>query len=764
MILEVACPIPLNKTFDYKPPDTLTDLVPDRALGARVQISFGKKEIVGLVVGIKEKAEAPAAMLKSIKAFLDPEPLLNRDLFEFARWLSDRYVCSYGEALFMLLPPGKGNPKAFKDHTEERFYEELPPWLNKEPPPLTDDQKKAAALIHEAIYKTEINKVFLLLGAAATGKTEVYMAAIKDVLDQHKVALYLVPEIGLAIQTKDVLQTRFGEKAVALWHSNMSEKERREEWWRIKRGERTIIVGPRSAALLPVRDIGVIIMDEEHDTSYKEDRKPRFHAREAVLFRARQSRAVALLGSATPSMELMRAALEGEINLIELKERAIPAATPLMTLIDLKEEKSRGALSPPLEKAIGERLSAHEQVILFLNKRGYFRFLRCPSCSWVAQCPKCGIALVEHKEAVVIPAEAGIQNNVDDLDPGFRRGDGLRGDDGLMGEGTRKKKRGTGLLCHYCAYFVKAPSVCPECGHKKIYAGGYGTQRIAEDVERKFPWAHVLRWDRDVSTKKGEQEKIYRQFVEGKADILVGTQLVAQGFNFPQATLVGVIDADVPLYIPDFRAAERTFQLITQVAGRAGRAMVTGEVIIQTRHADHAALRHATKLDYKGFAEEELRLRAQLNYPPYCHLVEVISAARNPMKAESEIKRLADWVNDFKSRTGASCSVPIPSEEGTQTLDLETLPTPLPSGLEPSERRPQPAISNPHLTGRQAQSEIQVLGPTIARRAWVGGKTRFVLLLKVPKDILVDFLKSFRSYLATHPHYFHVDVDPETLH
>lgn len=689
MIFEIACPLPLHKTFDYKPPAGFSETDPEHLIGRRVRIPFGPKQLLGLITGVKDTSFSPAEKLKTVLEVIDADPLLSPESMELGRWLSDNTLCSLGEALFALFPPGRENPSPLKDPSTASFHDELHAIPLGDAPALTNDQTDAARRIHEAIY-THTSATFLLHGVAAAGKTEVYLSAIKDALAQGKSALYLVPEIGLSHQAYEVLKARFGEKVIALWHSDMPEKRRREEWWRIKRGDVSIVVGPRSAALVPLPHVGVFVLDEEHDTSYKEDRKPRFHAREVVSARARQSNGVVVLGSATPSMESFFAAKQGDMILVELKERAIPAATPQLTLVDVSQEKKRGALSARLEQAMGDRLKLHEQSILFLNKRGFHRFLRCPSCSWVAQCPQCTIALVQHKAEEVVEEIAAVES-------------------GKTKKG--RKKRRSGLWCHYCSYTLTAPAACPQCGNKKLYSGGYGTQRVAEEVQQKYPWARVLRWDRDSVSKQGAHERIYKQFSDGEGDILVGTQMVAQGFNFPKATLVGVIDADVPLYVPDFRAAEKTFQLITQVAGRAGRALVTGEVIIQTRHSDHYALKHAAALDYAGFSDEELKMRESLNYPPFSHLIEVVSSSKNPRKAEEEITRITRWI----------------------------------------EERPNP-------------TPIGILGPKVARRTWTGGKTKFVILLKVPREIHAVFLAQLKDYLAVHTFSFMVDVDPETLH
>lgn len=688
MILDVALPVPLPKTFDYLLPPGADESDPNRLIGRRVRVPFGRKQSTGVVVAVKDVSSG-SFQLKHALEFLDPEPALTAPMLELAAWLARRTVCSFGEAVFALLPPGK-NKSAPRDPAGTAAFDELHEGRHGSSPQLTGDQTEAARRIHEAIY-SDRPSTFLLHGVAAAGKTEVYLAAIKDALDQGKTALYLVPEIGLAMQTMDVLKTRFGHHSIVLWHSDIAPTQRAADWERIRSGIVSIVVGPRSAALAPLANVKVVIVDEEHDHSYKEERKPRFHARDVALFRARQTGGVAVLGSATPSLESFHSAETGEAILLTLNERAIPARAPEIRVVNVASEKTRGALSPSLQKAIGERLRTREQAILFLNRRGFFRFLRCPSCSWVAECPQCAVAVVYHKAELPESPQPAISPKREKV--------GVKG---------RKKK--AGLWCHYCGYFATPPESCPQCGQKKMYSGGYGTQRVVEEVQALFPWARIARWDRDAIGRKGKQEEIFRQFREGESDILVGTQMVAQGFNFPHATLVGVVDADLPLHIPDFRAGERTFQLLAQVAGRAGRAMVTGEVILQTKNPDHYALAFASALDYPGFAREELKHREDLNYPPFSHLVQVLSQARDPRKSDAQIHRLAEWA-----------------------------------------------------AGLPLDPPIGVLGPRPALHLTKAGKTRFQLLLKVKNAVFDEFLELLSDFIAPTPHQFMVDVDPETM-
>ncbi len=746
MILEVACPIPVFKNFDYLPPPEFSPLNPSEIIGRRVEISFGFKKEVGIVTRIKETSDFPIEKLKPVVQFLDNDSLLSEEMMALGHWLSERYVCSFGEALFFMLPPGRGNPQSFEEPESDIAYHD--DYLSQlgTSPTLTKDQQTAVDMIHRAIFnypeeqsnesdgegsyptpsrprfgeirnnvrgRAELDNSpprgfplsFLLLGAAATGKTEVYLEAIKDVLSQGKTALYLVPEISLALQLSEVLKNRFGDKNVLHWRSDQGQKSRVDNWLRIKNGEFSIIIGSRATVLAPLPHLGLIIVDEEHDSAYKEDRKPRFNAKDVALERARRAGAVAVFGSATPSLEIMKTAVDGKINLIELHSRAIPAAEPKIKLVDLKTEKPRKSFSPTLEKAINERSKLGEQSILFLNRRGFFRYAMCPKCDWMAKCPVCSIGLVMHKGGKSSPSMASQWRGLGEekIPPPTSP---------IEKPWGRKKKTGNRelgnvfLKCHYCGRTSSLPPACPQCGAKKIIQGGFGTQRLTKELEEIFPWARILRWDHDSALRRGEPEKILQSFEAGEGDILVGTVMVAHGFNFPKVTLVGVMDADLNLHIPDFRAAERTFQTITQVAGRAGRAMVSGEVIIQTRNKDHYSIQFAEKMDYKGFAAEELKFREALFYPPFSHLIEVTTQSGNLKKAEKDIEGLVKKISDGNSSVG-------------------------------------------------------ILGPTPAKRTGKKGAKRLMVLLKIPNDRFFDFLSFFRQMVAPHPQNFLINVDPQ---
>jgi primosomal protein N' (replication factor Y) len=453
---------------------------------------------------------------------------------------------------------------------------------------------------------------FLLHGITGSGKTEVYIRALKAVLAQGRTGIILVPEIALTPQTVQRFRAHFGDQ-IAVLHSQMSPGERYDAWRQLRTGAARIAIGPRSAVLAPVEDLGLIVVDEEHETSYKQfDPAPRYHARDVAVMRAHQADAVCLLGSATPSLESTMNARWGKYERLALPERVPDASGQTATLpevrvLDLtlqrKKHQLDGALADPLREAIRERVARDEQVILLQNRRGYAPVIECEECGWAPECGSCSVSLTLHRSGG--PAR---------------------------------------LQCHYCGFSERAPQRCPHCGSGDLHQIGVGTQQVQAEVESVVPDATILRMDRDTTSQKHGHHHILQQFKNG-GDVLLGTQMIAKGLDFGRVTLVGVVDADVGLLFPDFRAEEHTFQLLTQVAGRAGRADLQGEVILQTRNPDHPALRHATTHDYDGFIEEELPTRRQFGYPPFGHVATV--TFRGP--DEERVEQLAlNWTNRLR--------------------------------------------------------------------------------------------------------------------
>ncbi|PQJ36363.1 primosomal protein N' [Salinibacter sp. 10B] len=487
-----------------------------------------------------------------------------------------------------------------------------------EPPPdhdLMADQQDALNAITDAVDAHRYG-TFLLHGITGSGKTEVYIRALMAVLKQGRSGIILVPEIALTPQTVQRFRSHFGDQ-IAVLHSQMSMGERYDAWRQLRTGRARIAIGPRSAVLAPLDDLGLIVVDEEHETSYKQfDPAPRYHARDVAVMRAHLNEAVCVLGSATPSLESTMNARWGKYERLPLPER-VPdssgrtATLPEVRVLDLTVQRKKhqldGALADPLRNAIRQRVERNEQTILLQNRRGFAPVLECEDCGWAPHCDDCSVTLTLHR--------------------GGGRGQ---------------------LRCHYCGHAAQVPRQCPQCGGHDISQIGVGTQRVENELESVVPEATVLRMDRDTTSQKHGHHQILRRFRNG-ADILLGTQMIAKGLDFSRVTLVGVVDADVGLLFPDFRAEERTFQLLTQVAGRAGRADLQGEVILQTRNPDHSAIRYATSHDYEGFAEEALAERRQLGYPPFGHVATV--EFRGPQ--EDRVERLAvNWTTTLRTHAG----------------------------------------------------------------------------------------------------------------
>ena len=464
------------------------------------------------------------------------------------------------------------------------------------PPTLTPGQQRAVESLRSCLRSREMRTI-LLFGVTASGKTEVYLNAIAETLSLGRSAIVLLPEIALTAQVVDVFVGRFGEQ-VAVLHSRLSEGERHDEWRRMQEGSARIVVGARSAIFAPLHNVGLIVVDEEHESSYKQDKMPRYNAKDIARYRAEISKAILLLGSATPSLESYFAARRGE--LIVMPQRIENRPLPRVELVDLREEfkVKRTLFSELLTNAMAERLSLKQQTILFLNRRGYAQFVLCRDCGWAAKCPNCAVSLAFHI---------------------YERA----------------------LKCHHCEYTGRPPVTCPDCGGAKVKAFGIGTEKVEEEVLTLFPHARIARMDRDTTSKKGAHGRILRDFRQGQADILIGTQMIAKGLDFPNVTLVGVVSADTAINMPDFRAAERTFQLLTQVAGRAGRGVTAGEVIIQTFSPDHYAVQAALHHDYLAFYNQEILFRQELKYPPFSRFANLISLDVNDAKASGRATALA---------------------------------------------------------------------------------------------------------------------------
>ena len=551
------------------------------------------------------------------------------------------------------------------------------------PPMLMGEQEAAVAEVRKRLDSRQAN-ASLLYGVTGSGKTEVYLRSIAETRRRGRTALVLVPEIALTAQVVDSFRARIGDR-VAVLHSGLSEGERRDEWQRIGRGEADVVVGARSAVFAPLENVGLIVVDEEHEASYKQDSPaPRYHARDVAVARARATGATVLLGSATPSVESFYKAESGEWGFLPLRERALSRPLPSVDVLDLRELYKRGQpgiFAPPLLDAISDRLAKKEQMILFLNRRGFAMFLLCRDCGFTTRCPHCDVSLTYHAGRKLI-------------------------------------------ACHHCGYEQRAPDQCPKCSGQRLRPFGIGTEKVEEEVRRLFPEARTLRMDRDTTLRKDSHLKMLRTFRSGDADILIGTQMVAKGLDFPGVTLVGVISADTALNMPDFRAAERAFQLLTQVSGRAGRGRKPGHVLVQTFNPEHESVAAAANHDYETFYRREIVNRRELGYPPFTRLVNVIAQDEDGREAETRLRRL---------------SYHLTGEEKD--------------------------AFGPRFLGGAGGDELAVLGPAPCPLSRLRGRYRWHLLLKTTDmDKLRTRLKEAMSLLsATDRSGLSLDVDPMSL-
>ncbi|HXT39789.1 MAG TPA: primosomal protein N' [Candidatus Angelobacter sp.] len=683
MIARVTLEIALRKEFDYLVPPELEGGV---EVGTRVKVPFGPRQVMGCVTALV--GESPHTNLRPILKTVGKQALVTPKILKLARWIADYYCCAtevalksvlpeavrkeeagWRERLFVRLLPLSGElPKLTKRQQEVwnviEEWREMPlqelleladttaetvrrledkglvhvgPRISERDPyarehilptqtlKLNADQAAALQQIKAALDDRQPSTInhqpstFLLHGVTGSGKTEVYLQAIAHCLQQGKGAIVLVPEISLTPQTVERFKARFCsgplQTLAAVLHSHLSAGERHDEWHKIRQGRAKIVIGARSAIFAPVDPLGLIIVDEEHEHSYKQEEAPRYHARDVAVVRGQMEDAVVVLGSATPSLESYHNVKKGKYALLELPQRADDKKMPLVRVIDMRQEarKEKGTpiFSRKLKEEITQRLERKEQVMLFLNRRGYATSLQCPKCGYVAECPNCSVALTYHR--------------------------------------SRQK-----ICCHICAHEAPAPAVCPndKCRNPAIRYAGLGTEKVEDTLAKLFPHARVRRMDSDTLKRKEDYRRILGDFRTGKIDILVGTQMIAKGLHFPNVTLVGIIYADLSLHQPDFRAGERTFQLLTQVAGRAGRGDVEGEVVVQAFTPFHPAIQYARRHDFTGFYEQEIEFRGQLKYPPLTRAALLTLRGRNEQKvkfsAEHLRKQLDRELSQFK--------------------------------------------------------------------------------------------------------------------
>lgn len=596
--VEVLLNVPVHQSFTYRNPGTPGHEI---LTGRRVEVHFGSRRMIGYAVDDSDELPAhfPLAedAVKPIIRVVDAEPVFGQDQIELSRWISAFYLCAQGEALGAMLPAGKRESEtggiAFDDED-----------FSASRAVLSDEQAAAVA----GITETADARPVYLFGVTGSGKTEVFLQAAEAVLAQGHSVIYLVPEISLTHQVVESVVQRFGNRSAVL-HSGLAGSKKLAEWMRIMRGEASVVVGARSAIFAPVQNLGLVIIDEEHDQSYKSGTTPRYHARQVAMHRCALARCPLVMGSATPSLEAWHQIKSGSIRMHSLTKRLSGGAPPEMRIVSLGG--STGAISAELAKEIRETKEAGRQSILFLNRRGFTHFFRCATCGFELKCKNCSVPLTWHRQIGV-------------------------------------------MKCHYCGWQLSPPSSCPECGSLDVGYAGFGTEFIEDEVKKTFPDCSVRRVDTDSLTAKGELKKALDEFRSGKTDILLGTQMVAKGLNFPGVRLVGIALADTGLHMPDFRAAERTFALIVQVAGRAGRFFPDGRVLIQTWSKNHPAIQFACRSDIEGFYEWELAQRKELGFPPFTRLIRLVFRSKNP-----EV-----------SRTGAEGAAHIIAEELGQNGEL----------------------------------------------------------------------------------------------
>ncbi|KZL94427.1 primosomal protein N' [Clostridium magnum] len=667
--------IQVDKIFTYKIAENLVNIID---IGFRVKVPFGmgNKKIDGFVVELYEEYEGNGR-IKEIEEICDKFPLFTKKDLIIIKEMREKYLCTYLDCIKVFIPAGVFKGMKNKRETliytgkvlEGKYYKEpykniyeivksnegiytktalsneynlslssintmlkygflsaqdqiinrynvrqYDQYLKKN---LNDEQNTAVKRI---LYSGK--KTFLIHGVTGSGKTEIYMHLVSEMIKQDKESIILVPEIALTPQMVERFKGRFG-KDISVFHSKLSDGERYDEWLRVKMGKVKVAIGARSAIFLPFKNLGLIVIDEEHEGSYKSDSNPKYNAREIGELKCRIENCKLVLGSATPSIETYYKCNKGEIDLISIRNRADGAILPEVQIVDMREEllnNNKSIFSKSLYEAIEDRLSRKEQIILFLNRRGFSTFVSCRKCGYVFKCSNCDISLTYHSN-------------------------------------------GGKLMCHYCGSSQSVPDTCPKCASKYVKYFGVGTEKVEQEIKKYFPSANTLRMDFDTTRGKNSYEEIYNTFKSGKADVLIGTQMVAKGLDFKNVTLVGVIAADLSLNLPDFRSAERTFQLITQVSGRAGRGEKKGEVIVQTYSSENYSIRYAAANDYESFYKEEIELRDNMEYPPFSDIILINMSSKNENLLIKNIQNVGIFLrNELEKNDKIKMLGPCPCE------------------------------------------------------------------------------------------------------
>lgn len=655
----------VDKEYVYKVPTAFLDKI---KVGVRVKVNFGTQLLEGFITEIINNYEGNI-LVRDILEVVDDTPILNEEMFELADYLVNKTLCSKISAFQVMLPKALKAKNKTNMHKKFNKYivlnsdinqvndyiasckynsqkEILNKLLNEKKVLITSlssgiktlEKKGLIKIIEEEVYRyniikdndfkkvslnsdqervvekiisnLNISKTFLLYGITGSGKTEVYLEVIDNVLKEGKNAIMLVPEISLTPQIVQRFVNRFGNN-IAILHSGLSDSEKYDEYRKIKEGLVKIVIGARSAIFAPFDNIGAIIIDEEHTPTYKQDEtSPRYDAKDVAIWRSKYHKCPLILGSATPSLESFARAGNHVFELLTLTRRPAGSVLPEVHIVDMKEEVKRGnfVFSKLMTDKINEKLGKNEQIILLLNRRGYSSMITCSDCGYVEKCPKCDISLTYHKTSNT-------------------------------------------LRCHYCGFYKKKTDKCSSCGSSNIKDYGMGTQKLEEELKQKFPSANIIRMDMDTTSKKGAHEQIIKDFGKHKYDILVGTQMIAKGLDFPNVSLVGVLNADMSLTIPDFRSAERTFQLLSQVSGRAGRGDIQGEVIIQTYNNNHYSIVFAKNHDYLSFYKEEMKIRKSLSYPPYYYITLVNISCKDYELGFAHADKIGKYLRDNLEKT-----------------------------------------------------------------------------------------------------------------
>ena len=601
IFLDIVLNVPVNQAFTYSY-IPLENQKPENIpqIGKRAEVRFGNKKMTGFITKIYDSfpshCAVPLEKIKQVSKIVDSEPLITQELLETAIWVSKYYLCTIGEAVNSILPSAR------RESSEQSFSfdSEISAGIRQN---LSEEQKKAVNDILAHAEKNE-SSFHYLYGPTGSGKTEVFLQTAEQILKKNKGVIYLDPVISLTQQVVDSVVNRFGP-LVAVLHSSLTQSQKLTQWKKILHREARIVIGARSAIFAPVPDLGMIIIDEEHDSSYKSGNTPRYHARQTAMYRASKLKIPLIMGSATPSVEAWHLMNCGKLLKHTLSKRLAGGEKPSIKCINLNQSVMQGCISEELKNEIETTLKEKKQAILFLNRRGFTHFFRCSTCGFEMKCKNCSVSMTFHKS----------ENR---------------------------------LRCHYCGWHILPPSSCPKCGSLDIGYSGFGTEFIEAETAQKFPNARIVRVDTDSVSKKGELQNKIDAFKKGEFDIMLGTQMVAKGLNFPNLKTVGIILADTALHLPDFRATERTFSLITQVAGRAGRFFPDGKVFVQTYNPENQAISFACSANTEGFYDFEINQRKLLSFPPFSRLIRLVFRSSNQIKAQKTSEDAANLIENLK--------------------------------------------------------------------------------------------------------------------